>query len=55
MAKKKTNTRISAVYSKTKESLNKYYKSEISTTKTTRVVVWEGNGYDLMEDKKEKL
>lgn len=51
MAKKSSTTRVSTVYSKTKDSLNKYYKREFSTTKSTRTVVWEGNGYDLMLDK----
>ena len=50
MAKKTSVTRVTKVYSKTKESLNKYYKREFSTTKTTRVVVWEKDGYSMMAD-----
>jgi len=50
MAKKQSVSRVNAVYSKTKESLGKYYKKEFSTTKSTRVVVWEEGGYDLMVD-----
>lgn len=51
MAKKQSATRISVTYSETKNALSKYYKQEFSTTKATRVVVWEGNGYDLMVDR----
>lgn len=53
MAKKQSTTRASVTYSKTKNTLSKYYKKEFSTTKATRVVVWEGYGYDLMVDSKE--
>ena len=53
MDKKQSVTRVSKVYSKTKNSLGSYYKREFSTTKSTRVVVWEKDGYDLMVDKKE--
>ena len=54
MAKKQTATRVSVSYSKTKDSLSKYYKHEFSTTKETRVVVWEKDGYDYMVDKKDR-
>lgn len=50
MAKKNSVTRVSNVYSKTKDSLNKYYKREFSSKKATRVVVWEKDGYSLMAD-----
>ena len=53
MVKKQSVTRVNKVYSKTKDSLSSYYKHEFSTTKSTRVVVWEKDGYDLMVDKKE--
>lgn len=53
MAKKTSVTRVSSVYSESKTSLNKYYKRELSITKSTRVVVWEENGYDLMVDSQE--
>lgn len=53
MAKKHTVTRVNKVYSKTKDALGSYYKREFSSTKSTRVVVWEKDGYDLMVDKKE--
>lgn len=50
MAKKTSVTRVTKVYSKTKDSLNKYYKREFSNTETTRVVVWEKDGYSMMSD-----
>ena len=50
MAKKSSITRVHTVYSKTKDSLSKYYKREFSTTKTIRMVVWEKDGYSLMAD-----
>lgn len=53
MAKKQPVSRVNKVYSKTKDSLGSYYKRELSTTKSTRVVVWEKDGYDLMVGKKE--
>lgn len=53
MAKKQPFTRVNKVYSKTKDSLQNYYKRDFSTTKSTRVVVWEKDGYDLMVGKKE--
>lgn len=50
MAKKQSIKRVDSIYSKTKASLSKYYKSEFSTTKANRVVVWEKEGYRLMTD-----
>ena len=55
MAKKHSVTRISTVYSETKASLGKYYKREFSTTKTTRIIVWDEGGYDLMVDNIEEI
>lgn len=54
MAKKTSFTRVKSIYSNTKDALGKYYKREFSTTKPTRIVIWEKDGYDLMVDKIEK-
>ena len=54
MAKKQSVTRVNATYSKTKDSLGKYYKRELTTQLSTRVVVWEEGGYDLMVDRHRK-
>ena len=53
MAKKKAITRIDSIYSETKDYLSKYYERELSTTKPTRKVVWEKDGYNMMIDRKE--
>lgn len=50
MAKKQSVSRIDSIYSRSKDSLDKYYKREFSTTKANRVVVWEKDGYSMMAD-----
>lgn len=42
-------TRQKAIYGKSKNKLDEYYKKEFSLDKPNRKVVWEKNGYSKME------